>query len=118
MLHHFLEEAIPVVSSLLEIMGLLVILVAGLMSFAKYLSNLTRKTRYEIKISLGQSLSLALEFKMGAEILKTVLVHTYEEMFILGAIIVLRTILAMVIHWEIKSEQEHGSHHIETEKVA
>ena len=41
---------------------------------------------------------------MGAEILKTVIVRSLDEMYILAAIILLRTILAFVIHWEIKAE--------------
>ena len=41
---------------------------------------------------------------MGAEILKTVIVRSLDEMYILAAIILLRAILAFVIHWEIKAE--------------
>lgn len=110
MLHHLLEDLIPVVISLLELIGVIVILVAGIKAFAQYVMNLLGKGHYNIKIDLGQALSLALEFKMGAEILKTVLVSKMEEIWILGAIIVLRAVLAFVIHWEVSAEKEHQEH--------
>ena len=107
MLEHFLEGFIPVVIHLLEAMGVIIILIGGLKAFYKYGLNLIRRTNYQIKIQFAQSLTLALEFKLGAEILKTVVVRTMDEMYILAAIILLRAILAFVIHWEIKNESNH-----------
>lgn len=119
MLEHLMETLIPVVIHLLEAMGVIIILVAGIKSFAQYVANLIGKGNYPIKIELGQALSLALEFKMGAEILKTVLVRTLDEMWILAAIIVVRTILAIVIHWEVSAEKHHQSElHTEAEVEA
>lgn len=105
MLEHFIEQLIPIVINLLEAMGVIVILVAGIRAFWQYVVNMIGKGDYPIKIELGQALSLALEFKMGAEILKTVLVRNLDEMWILAAIIVVRTILAIVIHWEVNAEK-------------
>lgn len=68
------------------------------------------KKFYPIKIEFAQSLTLALEFKLGAEILKTVIVRSMDEMYILAAIIVLRAILAFVIHWEMKADLESKIH--------
>ena len=62
--------------------------------------------KYNIKISLGNSLALGLEFKMGAEIIKTVIVRSLDELLILAFIIILRAILAVLIHWEIKTEKK------------
>ena len=117
MLHHLLESVIPVVISLLELIGVVIILVAGVKAFGEYVMNLIGKGHYNIKIDLGQALSLALEFKMGAEILKTVLVTKMEEIWILGAIIVLRAVLAFVIHWEVSAEKSHQEHKVEEAPV-
>ena len=108
MLEHLMEQLIPLVIHLLEAMGVIVILVAGIKAFAQYVANMIGKRNYPIKIELGQALSLALEFKMGAEILKTVIVRNLEEIWILAAIIIVRTILAVVIHWEINAEKDHN----------
>ena len=44
---------------------------------------------------------------MGAEILKTVIINSFDEMYILAAIILLRALLAFVIHSEMKAESAH-----------
>lgn len=104
MLGHFLETITPIVIHFLEIIGVIIIFIGGSTAFWKYCCNLIKGTNYPIKVKFAESLTLALEFKMGAEILKTVIVRTLDEMYILAAIILLRAILAFVIHWEIKSE--------------
>ena len=51
-------------------------------------------------------ISLALEFKMGAEIIKTVIIHNLEELAILGVVIVIRALIALLIHWEIHIKEK------------
>ena len=104
MLSNFLEIVIPEIIHLLEAMGVIIIFIGAIKAFWKYFSNLIKGTNYPIKIQFAEALTLALEFKMGAEILKTVIVRSLDEMYILAAIILLRAILAFVIHWEIKAE--------------
>ena len=50
--------------------------------------------------------ALALEFKLGGEVLRTVITRDRDELFILGAIILLRGVLTFLIHWEIKNEEK------------
>ncbi len=95
---------IPRVISLLELMGTTVILVAGMKTFYRYILSLFKPINCSIKVDFAQALALALEFKLAAEILKTVIVRNFDEMYILAAIILLRAILTFVIHWEIKSD--------------
>ena len=51
---------------------------------------------------------MGLEFKMAAEILKTVLVQSMEELYMLGAVILLRALLSLLIHYEIKHPKKKG----------
>ncbi|MGL5617260.1 MAG: DUF1622 domain-containing protein [Sarcina sp.] len=97
---------IPEVIHILEFFGVIIIAIGAIKAFYKYGMNLLFKKNHSIKIEFAEALTLALEFKLGAEILKTVLVQTFDEMYMLGAIILLRAILAFVIHWEIKSEKK------------
>jgi len=53
---------------------------------------------------LAQGISLALGFKLGGEVLRSVTVRDWNEFAILGAIIVLRAAITWLIHWEIKAE--------------
>ncbi|MGL5978570.1 MAG: DUF1622 domain-containing protein [Erysipelotrichaceae bacterium] len=109
--HGLLETVTPEIISIIELIGILVITVGSVKAFSKYLIAMFNNKQYPIKIELGNALALGLEFKMGAEILKTVLIRDMSEIFVLGAIIVLRAFLALLIHYEVKAEMEHGHAH-------
>lgn len=59
----------------------------------------------ELRLKLAKGLATGLEFKLGSEILRTVLVRDLSEIAIVGAIILLRAALSFLIHWEIKNER-------------
>ena len=65
-----------------------------------------KKQPFHVVVDLGKALSLALEFKMGAEIIKTVIIHNLEELAILGVVIIIRALLAFIIHWEMRIEEK------------
>ena len=51
---------------------------------------------------------ILLEFKLGSEVLRTVVVRSTSELLIAGAIVLLRAAMTFLIHWEIKNEKaEH-----------
>ncbi|MBQ7067850.1 MAG: DUF1622 domain-containing protein [Synergistaceae bacterium] len=58
-----------------------------------------------VRLILAKGIALALEFKLGGEVLRTVIVREWSELAILGAIIILRGLLTFLIHWEIKTEE-------------
>lgn len=60
-----------------------------------------------VRLNLAKGIALALEFKLGGEVLRTVIVREWSEMAILGAVILLRGALTFLIHWEIKNEEAH-----------
>ena len=49
---------------------------------------------------------MGLEFKLGSEILRTVIVREWTEIATVGGIIILRAALTFLIHWEIKEEEK------------
>ena len=55
---------------------------------------------------LAKGLAMGLEFKLGSEILRTVVVREFSEIATVAAIIALRAALTFLIHWEIKVEKE------------
>ena len=57
-----------------------------------------------VKLSLAEGFALSLEFKLGGELLRTVIVREWKELLILGAVILLRAALTFLIHWEISIE--------------
>lgn len=102
------NDIVPEIIGLIELIGIFVITVGSLRAFVLYVRSLLYKNHFPVKLALGNSLALGLEFKMGAEILKTVIIRSTDEIYILGCIIVLRALLSVLIHFEVKSEKEHG----------
>jgi uncharacterized membrane protein len=55
-----------------------------------------------IRIKLGSYLVLALEFFIAGDIIKTIITPTWEGLGILGAIVVIRTILSYFLTKDLK----------------
>lgn len=105
---HFLAE-ITVLT--LEIVGIFIIVVGSFRALIQMLIRLRTKQPINVMIELGRALALGLEFKMGAEIVNTVIVRDIKELLILGLVILLRAVLAILIHWEIKNERRDEKDH-------
>ena len=72
---------------------------------AKLLKSSTEKQRLDIlgstRYNLGYHLLIALEFLIAADIIRTIIKPTLEELGILGAIVTIRVILSFFLHREI-----------------
>ncbi len=76
------------------------------LQFKKTLDN----AMSEIRITLGRWLALALELALAADILRTVMIPTWDEIGKLGAIVVLRTVLNYFLQREIEQEQKKAEY--------
>ena len=97
-----------IAASTLELIGILIIIVGSVRALVGLVRCLVKKHPFHVVADLGKALSLALEFKMGAEIIKTVIIHNLEELAILGAVVIIRALLAFIIHWEMRIEKKEG----------
>ena len=104
-LETYMYGIVEVCTSLLEFFGIVVLVTSAIRAFIRWI----RRDRPNIRLDLAQGIALALEFKMGGEVLRTVVVREWSELGILGAIIVLRAMLTFLIHWEIKNEKKDMS---------
>ncbi len=86
---------------LLELFGVIILIFTALKCFLEWIRHDTK-----VKLDLAKGIAISLEFKMGSEVLRTVIVREWEELGILGAVILLRGLLTFLIHWEIKHEEE------------
>lgn len=96
-LHHIVEAAIL----LFEFIGVGIIIFTGIRGFYLYL-----KRSPATKLVLAKGLAMGLEFKLGSEILRTVVVREWTEIATVAGIIALRAALTFLIHWEIKEEEK------------
>ncbi|MBR6114649.1 MAG: DUF1622 domain-containing protein [Oscillospiraceae bacterium] len=86
---------------LLELFGVCILVYTSVTCFVKWI-----RKEQNIRLELAQGTTLALSFKMGGEVLRTVVVREWRELGILGAVIVLRTALTLLLHWEIENEKK------------
>ncbi len=91
---------------IMEGMGVFIIAFGAFKAFGKYAIRFFDFNDDNIKLEFAKALALGLEFKLGAEILKTLMIRTLDELVILGSIVILRVALTFVIHWEIKTGTE------------
>lgn len=105
-LHHLLDQFIPNLASIIEIIGVLVIIYGVARSLFLFLLAKGDLMVSNPKLDLARALAYSLEFKLAAEILKSVIVQTLQEFTILAGIVVLRVVLTFVIHWEIETSEK------------
>lgn len=106
MLHEWLSVMVNFFVIMLEFMGLIVIVYTAVKSFIGWM-----KKDPATRLKLAEGLAMALSFKLGGEILRTVVVRDMSEIMQVGAIIILRAALTFLIHWEIKNEEQEIEHH-------
>ena len=93
-----------------EVAAALVIGIASVRALGSYFLNLAHGPaaevpKEEIRLALGRSLALALEFELGADILKTAVAPTWNDIGLLGAIAVLRTALNYFLERELRNAE-------------
>ncbi len=89
-------------------MGILILTVGTLRAFYYYVVNLVKHKGLPVKLTLTKAMMASLEFKMAAEILKTVIVQNMQELLIVGCIIFLRALLSVLLHYDLKSAPSYG----------
>ena len=99
--HTVLTDVVAISTFLLEMAGIIVLITTSFKCFLKWL-----KKENHVQLDLAHGTALALTFKMGGEVLRTVVVREWSELGILGAVILLREALTLMLHWEIKSEEK------------
>ena len=84
-----------------EFVGVLVVVGA----IIKGIVDAIRKDEH-MRLNLVEGIALAMSFKIGGELLRTVVVRNWDEILLLGAVILLRAALTFYIQWEIRIEKK------------
>ncbi len=95
--------------------GILVIVYGVLLTVIKLIkieekrikSKVSLKDNDILRITLGKYLLLGLEFLIAADVIKTILKPSLEEVAILGAIVVIRTVISYFLNIETEKCQLH-----------
>ena len=93
--------ALNIIGALITIWGIMVSLVEFIKKEISERSKVIQLNE-AIRIKLGSYLVLALEFFIAGDIVKTIITPTWQSLGILGAIVVIRTILSYFLTKDLK----------------
>ena len=110
-IERFLDPYLSILILIIDILAGVVIGVSAILAFISYLKIVRKRTHEQIiqqesiRLRLARGMLFALDFEIGADILKTVLVPSPTDLAILSVVVAIRIILS----WSLSKEIErHG----------
>jgi len=103
-----LRAAAQAVAAIVEAVGVAIVALAVLLAAARFVAALLHRTQpfppEGLRLDLGRSLALSLEFLLGADILRTAVEPSWDELGRLAAIAAIRTALNYFLQREIAQD--------------
>lgn len=103
-----LRDGVDLMVRLIEGCGAVVIMVGAVVAIAKFAVALARRNIgafSSVRLTLARFLVLGLEFQLAADVLRTAISPSFEEIGKLAAIAAIRTLLNYFLNREIAQEQ-------------
>ena len=98
--HHFIEIVYYLIM-VLEMIGVVILLAyAGKALVAVF------KSTQRCKQLLAEGITTALSFLLGGEVLKTIVAPDWKDIGMTCAILLMRVVVTVLLHWESKHESE------------
>jgi uncharacterized membrane protein len=103
-----LRTAAQAIATVVEGVGVAIVALAVLLAAARFVAALARRAQpfppEGLRLGLGRSLALSLEFLLGADILRTAVEPSWDEIGRLAAIAAIRTALNYFLQREIAED--------------
>ena len=103
-----LRDVVDLMVRLIEACGAVVIMIGAVVAITKFAVALVRRDINQfssVRLSLARFLVLGLEFQLAADVLRTAISPSFEEIGKLAAIAAIRTVLNYFLNREIAQEQ-------------
>lgn len=103
-----LRNTVDVMVRLIEACGAVVIMIGAIVAIVKFAVTLARRDINQfsaVRLSLARFLVLGLEFQLAADVLRTAISPSFQEIGKLAAIATIRTVLNYFLNREIAQEQ-------------
>jgi uncharacterized membrane protein len=103
-----LRNMVDLMVRLIEAGGAIVIMIGAVVATVKFVVALSRRDINQfsaVRLTLARFLVLGLEFQLAADVLRTAISPSFEEIGKLAAIAAIRTILNYFLNREIAQEQ-------------
>lgn len=99
------NKYLPILIHLFELMGILILTLGVFTAFYHYIQKRFFKKDINIKYEFADVMITTLDFKLAAEILKTVTIKSIDELVILASVFIIRIIMTFVLEKEMKIEE-------------
>lgn len=99
------NKYLPILIHLFELMGILILTLGVFTAFYHYIQKRFFKKDINIKYEFADVMITTLDFKLAAEILKTVIIKSMNELIILASVFIIRIIMTFVLEKEMKIEE-------------
>ena len=111
-MEEYLITAVDYLRLVVEAIGAAVVGFGAVATAVRYvlsLIGLRKDTNTQIRLYLGRFLALGLEFQIGADILSTAVAPSFDAVLLLGAIVVIRTVLNYFLSKELDRERREAT---------
>ena len=99
------NKYLPILIHLFELMGILILTLGVFTAFYHYIKKRFFNKKVNIKYEFADVMITTLDFKLAAEILKTVNIKSMDEVVILASVFIIRIIMTFVLEKEMQIEQ-------------
>ena len=100
------NKYLSILIHLFELMGILILTLGVFTAFYHYIQKRFFKKDVNIKYEFADVMITTLDFKLAAEILKTVTIKSMDELVILASVFIIRIIMTFVLEKEMKIEKK------------
>lgn len=103
-----LEELSIFAASIIGYIGVVIMAYGAVSGAAHFILSTVRRNNHlpYIRIHLGKHLALGLEFLVGKDIIESIIRPSWDDLGKLAVLIVLRTVVTMMLSWELREIQE------------
>ena len=106
-------------AEIIEFFGVIIIAVSVLVGvYTLVIKNRLEFDELDKNPIMNQGLTIALEVILAAEILKTLVVRDLIQVMELGALVFIRILITVLIHWELSNKERHMEITEEEKKIA
>lgn len=98
---------LPILIHIFELMGIIILTIGVFTAFYHYIQNRFFNKHIDVKYEFADVMVTTLDFKLAAEILKTVTIRSFDELIILASVFFIRVIMTFVLEKEMKDERNY-----------
>ncbi len=114
-----LEGMSMIAAGIIGFIGVAIMTYGTIKGFGMFMINARNRKKLltEIRIDIAKHLSLGLEFLVGKDIIETIVSPTLNRLLVLACIVALRTVIGIILAWEMKGAVHEIHQEREIEKA-